>query len=1177
MIADTFIKRPVTAIVIAIVIIIVGSLSLFSLPISQYPNITPPTVSISSTFTGADAETLEETVITPIENQVNGSEGMEYIQSTATSSGAASTTVTYKLGTDVDIATLDAQNRAAIANPQLPAAVRQLGVVVRQKNPSALLLVALFSPKGTHNIKFVNNYANIFLQQALLRVAGVGDVLSRADNFSMRIWLKTDKMAELGLTSNDVVNALQSQNMEIGAGAVGGTPQYNTAAFEYTVLTDSRLTTVEEFENIILLNNPVDGSLIYLKDVARVELGKVTYANNNFVDGKQAAYLLVYQTPGSNALATANGVYAALENLQKNFPDDIEYSVPFETVSVITASMDEVVKTLVTALILVVLVVFLFLQDWRATLIPVLAIPVSLIGAFIFFVPLGFTINTLTLFGFVLAIGIVVDDAIVVTEAIQHYIDVEKLSPKEAASRAMKDISGPVVAIALILAAVFVPVGFIPGLVGQLYQQFAITIAISVLISAFIALSLTPALATLLLRPTTISKDSRGLNKFFYRFNKGFERFTEKYSVGVRKAIRKTPYALILLLCIYFAAGIMFKTKPTGFIPTEDLGRLYVTYELPPAASTTRSVEILDTIMGQINSTPGVAHIAAIAGLNIITSATKPNTGTVFILLKPWGERKAKDAQLGALVTDLQAKLASIRDASVIVVAPPAIPGLGQTGGFTFELEQQESTDDLQRFNQVTNDFLTALNKRPEISGAFTYFSDNTPTYQLKVDREKCSKLGVAIGDVYNTIQTYLGSTYTNQFTLYGQDFEVVAQADTAFRTSIQNLGQYYVRNEESEMVPLSTLISYTVKQTPPLISHFNLFRSVEVNGNSSPGYSSGQAIDALTETAEAVLPEGYGYEFSGLSREEVNAGNSSTYIFILSSVLVFLFLAALYESWSLPFAVLLAVPVGAFGAILALTLMKSISNNIYAQIGLITLIGLAAKNAILIVEFAKDKLDNGVPLLDSTMQAVKLRLRPILMTSLAFILGILPLAFATGAGAAARTTIGWTVLGGMLAATLIAIFIVPVLFMFIMKLAYGKKKLAEMEKPQPPVPPAPATGEPPTPVASSVTPTAESTGIVPPTGSASPGSTLPVPPSASEGQEQLLPPSASSGSTLPVPPSASEGPEQLLPPSSTSGSTAPVPPSAPENPEQLLPPSTTPDPSNTDPKPPETPPGAEH
>ncbi|MCW3115948.1 MAG: transporter, hydrophobe/amphiphile efflux family, partial [Chitinophagaceae bacterium] len=605
MIADTFIKRPVTAIVIAIVIVLVGVLALLSLPISQYPEITPPTVQVTSTFTGADAETVEQTVTTPIENQVNGSPGMEYIQSTNTSTGSASTIVTYNIGTNPNIATLDVQNRAGIATPSLPAAVRQLGVTVRQRNPSILMLVALYSPHGTHDVTFVDNYTNIFVQAALLRVNGVGDVVSRADNFSMRVWLQTDKLAHLGLTANDVVTALQQQNVQIGAGSIGGPPQYNAQAFEYTVLTNSRLTTAEQFNKIIIRSNPQDGSLVYLRDVARVTLGKVNYSNYAFMDGKRSSYLLVYQTPGSNALQTASGVYAAMEEMKKTFPEDIDYKVPFETVSVVKASMSEVVKTLLTALTLVVLVVFLFLQNWRATLIPVLAIPVSIIGTFILFIPLGFTINTLTLFGFVLAIGIVVDDAIVVVEAVQHYIDVDKLSAKEATRKAMNDISGPVVAIALILAAVFVPVGFIPGLVGQLYQQFAITIAISVLISAFVALSLTPALCSLMLKPSSLNAKSKGINRFFFRFNRWFAQVTKNYSVTVQKSIRNAPYVLVLLACIYAGAGIMFKIKPTGFIPTEDVGRLYVTYELPDASSTVRSVEVMDSIMSKVGRSPG--------------------------------------------------------------------------------------------------------------------------------------------------------------------------------------------------------------------------------------------------------------------------------------------------------------------------------------------------------------------------------------------------------------------------------------------------------------------------------------------------------------------------------------------------------------------------------------------
>jgi HAE1 family hydrophobic/amphiphilic exporter-1 len=677
----------------------------------------------------------------------------------------------------------------------------------------------------------------------------------------------------------------------------------------------------------------------------------------------------------------------------------------------------------------------------------VLAIPVSIIGTFIFFIPLGFTINTLTLFGFVLAIGIVVDDAIVVVEAVQHYIDVDKLTPREATERAMHDISGPVVAIALILAAVFVPVGFIPGIVGRLYQQFAITIAISVLISAFIALSLTPALCTMLLRPMHMNESSKGLNKFFYHFNNWFGRVTNRYSSGVNTWIKRSRYVIVLLACICVGVFLLFRSKPTGFIPQEDEGRLYITYELPEASSTTRSIATLNKMMKIISETKGIRHYAALGGLNAITFATKANSGTIFTSLNPWDERKDKDLQLKGITATLQKKFAAIKEANIIVIAPPAIPGLGQTGGFTFEFQQKGSTDDIKAFEKNVFAFVAAVNKRPEISRAFTFFNARTPAYALNVDRDKCKKLGVSLTDVYNTIQTYMGSTYVNDLTVYGRNFRVVAQADSNYRGSISNLNTYYVKNTAGTMVPLSAVTSFKVIENAALISHFNLFRSAEINGDAKPGYSSGQALNALKEVADQTLPAGYGYEFAGLSREELKAGSSTLLIFALSIVFVFLFLAALYESWEVPFSVLLAVPVGMLGAILTLTLIPSLINNVYAQIGMITLIGLSAKNAILIVEFAKERVDRGIPVVEATLEAVKLRLRPILMTSMAFILGVLPLALATGAASVARSTIGWTVLGGMLAATSLAIFIVPVLFVVITRLSYGKKKLNELKE----------------------------------------------------------------------------------------------------------------------------------
>jgi HAE1 family hydrophobic/amphiphilic exporter-1 len=1046
MIANTFIKRPMTAIVISTIIVLVGLIAIFNLPISQYPDITPPTVQISGLFNGADALTVEQTVSTPIESQVNGTPGMAYMQSNSTSDGRSTINVTLNVGTDPDIAALDIQNRVGIATPQLPDVVKRLGLTTRKRTPSILLLAAIYSPNGTHGITFIDNYTNIFIKDALLRVNGVGDIFTRADDFSMRIWLQPDKLAQLNLTANDVINALAQQNLQIAAGSIGAPPQNSAQAFEYTVFTNSRLSTEEQFGNIIIRENLQQGSAVHLKDVARVQLGKFSYGNNSFVDGKKASYLLIFQAPGSNALDVANGINKQLNELKKSFPKDIDYVIPFEAVSVVKVSINEVVTTLLEALGLVVLVVFLFLQNWRATLIPVLAIPVSIIGTFAFFIPLHFTINTLTMFGFVLAIGIVVDDAIIVVEAVQHYIDEEKLSPVEATSKAMSDISGPVVAIALILAAVFIPVGFIPGIVGKLYQQFAITIAVSVLISAFVALSLTPALCSLMLRPTIPGRENKGINKFFTKFNTWFKKTTNTYSSGVSKCIKATPYFIIILIIVYAGTALLFKIKPTGFIPTEDEGRLLVTFELPEASSTARSLDALNQMMSILKQTPGIAHYSALGGVNVVTFATKSNSGTMFIQLKPWDERTDKSLQINSIIATLQRNLSSIKDANVVVISPPAIPGLGATGGFTFQLEQRESTDNIKQFEGVVNSFVAAANKRPELSRVFTFFSAHTPGYDVNIDREKCEKLGVSIADVFNTIQTYLGSNYVNDFTIYGRNFHVVAQADTGYRKKIQDFLRYYVKSSSGGMVPLSTLVSYKVTENAPMISHYDLFRSAEIDGTAAEGYSSGEAIDAMKEVAASILPAGYGYEFSGLSREEINAGNSTLTIFALSIVFVFLFLTALYESWSVPFSVLLAVPIGAFGAILTLIFIPRLSNNVYAQIGLIALIGLSAKNAILIVEFAKDRLERGMPLIQSTIEAVKLRLRPILMTSLAFIFGVSPLAFASGAGAQARSTIGWTVLGGMLAATLLAIFIVPVLFVTITRIAYGKKKLEELE-----------------------------------------------------------------------------------------------------------------------------------
>src|SRR5690348_5629071 len=1047
MIAETFIRRPVTAMVISIVIVLVGIISMINLPVAQYPDISPPTASVNANFIGADAQTVEETTTTPLETQINGSPGMSYITSNSSASGQSSITATFDVGTNIDIASLDVQNRVSVAEPTLPDVVKRLGVTVTKRNPSVLAVLAFYSPHGTHDIAFIDNYVNIYIQNALKRVKGVGDITAFGNDFSMRIWLDPEKLAALGISPSDVSAAINEQNLQVAAGTLGGTPQPGTQAFEYTVLTNSRLNTTDQFKNIIIKTNPATGNIVYLKDIARVELGQFSYSHNALVNGKPASFMLIFQAPDANAIQTYSGVIKALQDLKKTFPKDLDYLIPLESVTVVKTSIKEVAYTLLEALSLVVLVVFLFLQNWRATLIPVLAIPVSLIGTFMFFIPFHFTINTLTLFAFVLAIGIVVDDAIIVVEAVQHNIDHYNMSPVDATRKAMKDISGPVIAIALILASVFVPVGFIPGIVGRLYQQFAITIAVSVIISAFVALSLTPALCSVMLKHSKDEKAKKGLlEKFFRSFNNGFRKMNASYTRGVALWIRKSPYVLVMLIVLFVGLFFLFKSKPTGFIPLEDEGRMYVTYEMPEAASTTRSIDLLKALSDTLQNIPEISVVGGLAGFNIISFSNKPNVGTIFIMLKPWDERKGAAHTAQSVVAEVMKKTSQIKDARVLAILPPSVPGLGRTAGFTFELQQTTSTDNIEKFAQVARNFVAQVNKRPEIGGAYTFFTANTPSYQVNVDRNKAKQLGVSIADVYSTLSTYLGSNYINDFTLYGRNFRVVSQADSTYRSSLDEIGKYYVRNSMGNMIPLSSLITTKVIESPSLISHYNIYRSIEINGTAAQGYSSGQALTALEETAAKYLPDGYGYEFSGMSAEEVKAGNKTTMIFAISLVFVFLFLAALYESWSVPFSVLFAVPIGALGSILALTFIPSLSNNIYAQIGLITLIGLAAKNAILIVEFAKERVDSGMELLKATIAAVRLRLRPILMTSFAFILGVLPLAFATGAASESRRTIGWTVCGGMLAATSLAIFVVPVLYVLITRAAYGKKKLAALK-----------------------------------------------------------------------------------------------------------------------------------
>ncbi|GAA4371938.1 multidrug efflux RND transporter permease subunit [Hymenobacter koreensis] len=1079
MIAETFIRRPVLAIVCSTLIVLLGVLAILSLPITQYPNITPPTVSVSGTYVGADAQTVEQNVATPVEVQVNGTPGMSYLTSNSSNNGQMSMSVNFEVGTDIDIAALDVQNRVGIALPRLPQEVQRLGLTVRKRNPSILMLVALYAPKGTHDVTFLDNYTNIYIKDALLRTKGVGDINARADDFSMRIWLKPDKLAQLGITATEVTEALQEQNAQIAAGSLGAAPQQKGQSFEYTVFVRGRLSSVEEFSNVIVKTLPETGAVVYLKDVARVELGKYNYGSQSYVDGKRAAYMLVYQAPGSNALETYENVKTEMERLKKQFPADLDYIIPFEAATVVKVSIKEVLFTMLESLVLVVLVVFLFLQNWRATLIPTLAIPVAVVGPFLAFVPLGFTINTLTLFGLVLAIGIVIDDAIVIVEATQLNMDEKDMEPREATIEAMREISTPVVTTSIILIAVFVPVAFIGGITGRLYQQFALTIAVSVVLSTFSALTFTPALCSLILkkrkhpskggkpapegaaeaaetqtaaensaeRPAEKHDDKPAkkpgfLQRFFDKFNRWFGRLTDKYTNGVKRGIEYPRWVLVALACILVGTVLLYRAKPSGFIPTEDEGRLIITFTLPEASSTDRTVAVLKNVMKELESTPGVNHFSGLAGLNGINFSQKSNSGTLFVQLKPWDERKDEALHAEALVDTIQRRLGQFKEAKVVVIPPPAIPGLGNTSGFSFILQEREAQTDIQAFDRTLQSFLGAMRQRPEIAKGFSFFTANTPGYRLDIDREKCKKLGVQVADVGRALQTYLSSSYVNDFTLYGRTFRVVAQADTSYRGDIQNLNQYYVRNTAGSMVPLSTLISYQRTATAPLISHYNLFRSADINGDPGAGYSTGDAIKALEEVAEQNLPPGYGYEFSGLSREENEAGSQALYIFGLSLVFVFLVLAALYESWTVPFAVLVSVPIGSLGAIVTLSLMSSLTNNVYAQIGLVTLVGLAGKNAILIVEYAKERLEAGAELVEATLDAVRLRFRPIVMTSMSAILGVVPLIIASGAGAESRRHIGWTVFGGLLVATIVGTGVVAVVYVLITRKAYSKKEL---------------------------------------------------------------------------------------------------------------------------------------
>ncbi|HVW22011.1 MAG TPA: multidrug efflux RND transporter permease subunit [Opitutaceae bacterium] len=1030
-----FIGRPIVAIVISVILVLGGLVTFLGLPIAQYPNIVPPEVRITTTYVGADAQTVEQSVATPIEQQMSGVDNMNYIYSINGSDGSLRMVVNFDVATDPNTDIILSQMRETQSSPQLPSDVAAFGVTVQKQLTNPLMLVALYSPHGTYDSTFLANYAYININDRLTRVPGISStVVFGAGQYAMRFWVKPDQLARLGLTVSDVTSAIQAQNTVNPAGEMGAEPAPPGQAFTYSVRAQGRLTSPEDFENIVIRENP-DGSVVRLRDIARIELGAQTYAAMGRFDGGPSAILAIYQLPGSNALDAANGVRKAMTELKQRFPQDLDFTVALDTTRSVSEGMREISNTLWQALLLVIVVVFVFLHGWRATLIPLMAVPVSLIGTFLVFPLFGFSVNTLSLFGLVLAIGLVVDDAIVVVEAVEHHIE-EGLAPREATLKAMSEVSGPVVAIAIILAAVFVPTAFIPGITGRLYQQFALTIAVSVIISAFNALSLSPALCSLLLKPRDEEKTG-----FFAWFERGFRRGTRRYVGASRALIHKSGLSILILAG--FAAGAFFlsKTLAPSFLPQEDQGYLYVQLQLPNASSLQRTAAAARAVEDAMRRTPGVEHFTSVIGFSLLSQVYNTYSAFFFVTLKPWSERRGAAEQSDAIQARLRQAFARIPEGNVVLFPPPAIPGVGTAGGVTFILEDRAGHD-IPYLAANVDKFLAAARQRPEIASATTSFLPSVPQMFVEVDRDKALKQGVAIADIYRTLQCYMGGIFVNYFNRFGRQWQVYVEAEGQYRNSPEGLRQYYVRNKAGAMVPLSALTRVERRFGPEFIMRHNLYRAAQLNISGKPGYSSNQVMDVLQQVFNQTMPRDMGYDYRDMSFQERKAqeGVPPAAIFGLSLLFVFLILAALYESWSLPFSVLLSVPVAVFGAFLLLRL-RGLEYDVFAQIGLIMLIGLAAKNAILIVEFARTRFEHGESLLDAALEGAQVRLRPILMTSFAFILGCVPLAFASGAGAVARRVMGTAVIGGTLAASLLAIFLIPVLFYVVEKLAGGEAR----------------------------------------------------------------------------------------------------------------------------------------
>jgi len=1040
--SNFFIERPIVAIVIAILTVLLGGICLVTLPVAQYPEIVPPVVQVSATYFGADAQTIEQSVAAPIEQQMSGVDNMLYMFSTNANNGAMSLSVLFDVKTQPNIDLILTQMRESLAATQLPMDVANYGVIVRKTMSSPLLMLSLYSPRGTHDRNFLANYAYINMVDDLLRTPGVGDTLVYGGRYAMRIWVKPDQLAKLQVTVPEIARAIQQQNTVNPAGQVGGEPAPAGQEFSYTVRAQGRLVTTDEFGNIVIRANR-DGSVLRVSDVARVELGAETYNVRGRVNGHPAAVIPVYQLPGSNALDAATAVRARMAELKQRFPDDVDYLVSLDTTLPVREGIIEILITLAEALLLVALVVYVFLQDWRATLIPLLAVPVSLIGTFMLFPAFGFSVNTLSLFGLVLAIGLVVDDAIVVVEAVQHHID-EGMTPKDASRKAMEEVSAPVIGIAIILAAVFVPTVFVPGITGRLYQQFALTIAISVIISAFNALTLSPALASLLLRK---KRESHGpLGAFFRVFNRAFERSRNTYVAACGGLIRKSAIALIVLAGCAVLSLLIGRKLPTGFLPEEDQGYLLLSVQLPDAASLQRTDATMLKIEEIIKQVPAIDVYTSVVGVNFLSGTQNTYSGFFFVKLKPWDERKSKSDVASALSAELTRKLSALPDGISFSITPPAIPGIGSSGGFTFILEDRAGRD-INFLDDNLRIFLQAARKRPELTNVTTTFLPHVPQVYADVDRDKTIAQGVAPSDVYQTLQTFMGGSFVNYFSRFGRQWRVFLEAEGEQRTRAENVNQFYVRNNQGGMVPLSTLTTLKRISGPEFTQRYNLFRCAQIFGSAAPGYSSGQAMKVLEEVFAQTMPREMGFDYAGMSFQEWLAQKSLSVVVIfgMSLVFVFLILAALYESWTLPVSVLLGTPVAVAGALSTLAIRK-MTNDVYAQIGLVMLIGLAAKNAILIVEFARVRYEGGMGLAEAALAAARLRLRPILMTSFAFILGCVPLWMATGAGAIARRVVGSCVIGGMMAATCIAVLLIPVTF-YLMERLGGKRHAGQAEE----------------------------------------------------------------------------------------------------------------------------------